>query len=390
MKKLPVLLPLYLWLLCFQNACAQADSRLDSLIREKMKSSGIIGMGASIIVQQKMVWSQSFGFANKELRTPFTSRTVMNIGSVTKTFTGICLMKAKEQGLLELDKDINTYLPFKINNPYYPDSIITLRQLATHTSGLADRYPFYTDSLYYDYPNIPESLGQFLKAYFVKGGKYYTTENFVNAAPGTYRVYSNIGAGLAGYIIEQKTGLSLEAYAKKFIFQPLRMKNTHWSLNQKLVKQHAQLYQKKNGETVEIPLYLGTTYPDGGIRTSVDDLSRFFIALLNEGRFQKVRIIEKATAEAMLRFQFPVPLKPSNVNTDKLNSGIFWATKMNATRIGHNGSDPGVRTFMLADLKKEIGIIIFFNTELPEEEEVKYFEIYDLLYQYAQQHLLSR
>jgi hypothetical protein len=86
----------------------------------------------------------------------------------------------------------------------------------------------------------------------------------------------------------------------------------------------------------------------------------------------------------MLRFQHTETNKPENVNIEKLNQGIFWATKLGATRIGHNGSDPGVRTFMLSDLTKEIGVIIFFNTELNEENEGKFFDFYEELYKYGE------
>ena len=71
------------------------------------------------------------------------------------------------------------------------------------------------------------------------------------------------------------------------------------------------------------------------------------------------------------------------MNVAKLNTGIFWTTKMGATRIGHNGSDPGVRTFMLSDLEKEIGVILFVNTKLSEKDEGIYFDIYEELYNYA-------
>jgi len=85
----------------------------------------------------------------------------------------------------------------------------------------------------------------------------------------------------------------------------------------------------------------------------------------------------------MLRFQFTESDKPDNVKLDKLNSGIFWATKMGGKRIGHNGSDPGVRTFMLSDLNKEIAVIVFFNTSLSEAEEDVFFDIYEDLYKYG-------
>ncbi|KGO96690.1 hypothetical protein Q767_02990 [Flavobacterium enshiense DK69] len=348
-----------------------------------MAETGIVGIGAAIIIDKNLVWEKGYGYADRENKIPFTPSTIMNIASISKTFTGACIMKAVEDGKLSLDEDINNYLPFRVVNPNFPNEKITLRQLATHTSGLADRYPFYTDSTYFHGGNKPEPLGEFLKNYFTPEGKYYSKNNFLKSKPGTYRDYSNIGAGLAGYIVELRTGKKLNEYAKKHIFKPLNMVDTGWSLSEININKHAKLY-KKHGDVIEpIQLYEQTTYPDGGIRTSVNDLSKFFICLLNDGKYGNTSILKKKTIDEMLRFQFNESNKPENVKLDKLNSGIFWATKMGATRIGHNGSDPGVRTFMLSDTNKEIGILLFFNTSFSEKEEGIFFEIYDGLYKYA-------
>ena len=358
-------------------------SSIDTFIERKMKESGIVGLGAALIVDKKIVWSKGYGYADRENKKPFTPSTIMNIASISKTFTGVCLMKAVEDEIVTLDEDINTYLPFKITNPNFLNEKITLRHLATHTSALIDRYPFYTDSTYYYGGSKPEPLGEFLKSYFVQGGKHYSKDNFLNAKPSTSRDYSNIGAGLAGYIIELRTGIKLNEFAKKYIFNPLKMSNSGWALNEIDINKHAKLYEKKGESIVQIQLYEGTTYPDGGVRTSVKELSKFFISLLNEGKYQKTRILKKETVVEMLRFQHTESNKPENVNLKKLNQGIFWATKLGATRIGHNGSDPGVRTFMLSDLNKEFAVIVFFNTSLNEKDEGIYFDIYEELYKYA-------
>lgn len=359
-------------------------SAIDSIIANKMKTLGIVGLGAAIIIDKKLTWTKGYGYADEIQKKPFTPNTIMNIASISKTFTGVCLMRAVEMGQLALDEDINTYLPFKVINPNFPNEKITLRQLTTHSSSLADRSPFYADSTYFYGGSKPEDLGIFLKNYFVAGGKYYSAANFLTSEPGTFREYSNIAAGLAGYIVELKTGEKLDTYAQKYIFGPLNMTNSSWSLATTNLKQHTKLYSKTGNKVNVIPLYEGTTYPDGGVRTTVNDLAKFFIALLNEGAYQGTRILKTASVKEMLQFQFTALNKPTNVKLDKLNSGIFWATKMGATRIGHNGSDPGVRTFMLTDLNKEIGVILFSNTSLSEEEELKFFDIYDELYQYGQ------
>ena len=205
----------------------------------------------------------------------------------------------------------------------------------------------------------------------------------MNSKPGTNRDYSNIGAGLAGYIIELRTGKTLNEYAQKNIFKPLKMQNSGWALNEVDTAKHSKLYEKKGDSVVQIQLYEVTTYPDGGVRTSVQGLSKFFISLLNDGKYKKTRILKKETVEEMLRFQYTETNKPENVKLNKVNQGIFWATKLGATRIGHNGSDPGVRTFMLSDLNKEFAIIVFFNTSLDENGENVFFDIYEELYKYA-------
>ena len=147
-------------------------STIDTFIERKMKETGIVGIGASIIIDKKVVWAKGYGYADKENGKPFTTSTIMNIASISKTFTGVCIMQAVEEGKVSLDEDINNYLPFKVINPNFPSEKITLRHLATHTSGITDRNPFYGDSTYYYGGRKPEPLGAFLKDYFAKGGNH--------------------------------------------------------------------------------------------------------------------------------------------------------------------------------------------------------------------------
>lgn len=356
---------------------------IDSFIVQRMDEAGIMGVGAAIILDKKVVWKKGYGFADKERAVPFSPDTVMNIGSISKTFTGVALMRAVQEGKLSLDEDINSHLPFKVINPHQPNEKITLRHLATHTSGISDRSSVYRDTYHYG-GAAPEPLGEFLKSYFVSGGRYYSKDNFLNVKPGTHREYSNIAAGLAGYIVEVAVGAKLNAYAKQHIFTPLGMNDTGWTLSEIERAKHAKLYVAQNGLTIPIPLYEGTTYPDGGVRTSVSDLSKFFIALLNDGVYEGTRILDRRSVEEMLRFQYTEANKPANVSLQETNSGIFWATRFNVTRIGHNGSDPGLRTFMLSNLANDVGVILFTNTSLSGEEARHYNAIFLELWKHAE------
>ena len=363
------------------------ESSIDSIIEKKMSESGTVGLGAAIIVDKKVVWIKAYGYADKDNKVLFTPNTIINIGSISKTFTGVSLMQAVEDGRVSLDEDINKYLPFKVINPFLPNEKITLRNLSTHTSGITDRSPIYEKAYHYG-ADSPEPLGEFLKNYFKPNGKYYSKDNFLNVKPGTYREYSNIAAALAGYIVEIRTGEKLNNYSKRRIFKPLKMNDTGWFLSEIKLANHSKLYNKKGDLTKPVQLYGLTTYPDGGVRTSVSDLSKFFICLLNGGAYEGARILKEKSVEEMLKFQYTALNKPENIELNEINSGIFWATKRNVLRVGHAGTDPGIRTEMLSDLRQEVAVILFVNTEITTSEGEAnfrpFFSISDELWKYAQ------
>ncbi|MFT3806338.1 serine hydrolase domain-containing protein [Arenimonas sp.] len=362
----------------------KATPDLDATIAKQMEEAAIAGLGAAILVDGRIVWAKGYGYADVAKRAPFTPDTIMNIGSITKTVTGVALMRLVQEGKLSLDADVNTYLPFKLVNPHQPGAVITLRQLATHTSGITDRWDVYKDT--YHYGGEPEqTLGDFLKAYFLPGGKHYSEENFLDKRPGTHRDYSNIGAALAGYIVELKSGEPLSDYTRRNIFLPLGMSNTGWTLAGIDRSRHSQLYVSQNGMTIPIPLYGLTTYPDGALRTSVADLSRLFAALLNDGAYEGARILDEGTAREMRRFEYTEANKPDNVKLDEKNTGIFWQSKYNVTRMGHGGSDPGISTEMLASLSRDIGVVLFVNTSTSGEEARANAAIFAALWKQAEE-----
>ncbi|KAB7762496.1 serine hydrolase [Xanthomonas maliensis] len=349
-----------------------------------MDDAGIVGMSAAIIRDRQLVWTGGFGFADRERAIAFTPDTVMNIGSISKTVTGVALMQAVQDGRLSLDADINAYLPFPVRNPQYPQVPITLRQLATHTSSLTDRWEVYRDS--YRWQGQPVApLAVFLRGYLAPGGRDYRAQNYLPVAPGSHREYSNIGAGLVGYIVARAVGQSLERYTQARIFAPLGMQRTAWHRADLPPQVHATLYVNQMGVSVPIPPYALTTYPDGGLHTSVNDLSRFFIALLDGGHYQGARILAPETTAQMLQFQYTAANKPDKVALDEKNSGIFWASKYNVTRVGHGGSDPGVHAEMLSDLSHRDAVVLLSNTSLDSSDARVNAQLFDDLWRYALQ-----
>ena len=356
---------------------------LDSLIANKMAEAGVKGLAAAVIVNKQVVWMKGFGYADWEQRRPFTPHTIMNVASVTKPFVGVALMRAVSEGKLSLDADINQYLPFRVVNPHRPAERITLRHLATHTSGITDRPAIYGQV--YQFGRDPaEPLETFLPAYFTPGGKYYDAENFLTAKPGELREYCNVCAALAGFIVERAFGARLDVYTKREIFAPLGMTRTGWFMRDVDMANHSTLFVAQNGMAVPILHYGVTTYPDGGVRSSVADLSRFFVAMMNDGTVDGVRILDAAAATEMLRFQFTDASHPTNFPAAEGNSGLFWRTKYNGRLRGHGGNDPGVEIDMLTNESRSVGVIFLSNTSLSGTDRNATRAIFDALWKHGE------
>jgi CubicO group peptidase (beta-lactamase class C family) len=130
------------------------------------------------------------GWADRERRIRATSDTVFQLASVSKTLTSDGIMALVEDGVIDLDTDINTYLPFEVHIPHAPDAPITMRNLLTHTSAIRDRWqvwgtPWSEPTLYF-HGDSPILLGDFCRSYFVHGGtRYRRRKNFYERAPGS-------------------------------------------------------------------------------------------------------------------------------------------------------------------------------------------------------------
>ena len=349
----------------FFLSCDNKQSELFNFIESEIKHSKIPGIGLSIIVEGKTVLSKGFGYADIQNKIAFTDSTVMNIASISKTFIGVSMMNAAEKGLLNLDDDINKYLPFKVVNPYRPNKKIIIRYLLGHRSSIIDDQDIYFKQAYNYGGDSPTNLGNFLKNYLSEGGNKYSNKNFLNEDPGLKHSYSNIGAGLAAHILENIIDKPFNLITKELIFLPLDMKNTTWFLSEmKNQSIHAKLYKKDKdiNDFNEIEVYGLTTYPDGGLRTSIKDLTKYLNYIMYEKPALEQPIINKNSKKNMFTPDF------------EQDYAKFWDTK---NFIGHGGGDPGVATSMYFDPLNEIGVILFTNTSTYDDFYTLTKKIYD-------------
>jgi len=374
---------------------------LSQALSKTFQNSHIPGMAVAIVDKEKVLYQHQFGYADLTTKKPYTQHTIHNIGSTSKTFLGVAIMQLVEQGKLTLDTEINDILPFKINNPYHPEIAITIRQLATHTSSIRDRHFNYglraytsADDAKGNRKGLPLMykiqfkrmlknevlpLNEFLENTLSKKGKWYKKKHFYKTAPGTTEHYSNIGAGLAGYIVELVSGEKYADYVVNHILKPLKMDATGWTAATTNPTQFAKRYV--NG--VAFPNYDLTTYPDGALISSVADLSRYLMAMIS-GYKGESSILSAQSFQEMMRNQYDQSPLVNSIKETKGRSGIFWDifAKKGKGEIGHNGSDPGILTFMYFDPESGIGCLLFTNTDAADKNSKEVVKMWEILIKY--------
>jgi CubicO group peptidase (beta-lactamase class C family) len=331
------------------------------------------GLSAGIIKGGKLVCVSVAGVANIEEKRAVTPDTLFAWASVSKTITAVTIMTFFDEGKFKLDDPINTRLSsFQVSVPKCPSKPITFRHLLTHTSSIVeseDDGPY--EASYVQGADSPIGLGDFLKSYLVSGGaNFNATTNFVAGCPGTQFVYSNVGAGLIGFLAEQMSGAgsgaggankSFEQLAQERVFKPLRMNETSFRLKG-LDASHIAMPYLRSTSAFKPAGHLGfPTYPDGLIRTSVPQMARFLLMFMQLGELDGTRVLARTTAEEMRRVQFP--------DIDD-TQGLIWTFDGEfpgrPRMLGHNGGDPGTSSNLYFDPADGSGVLLVANGEWRE------------------------
>ena len=374
------------------------EEELINFINDVVESNNLPGVSVSVVKGSNIVWNKGFGMANIEQDIIVSDNTMFMLASVSKTVTAAALMKLWENGLIDLDQNINDYLSFNVTHPNFPLTPITAKMLLTHTSGIKDNWsvmPYYEGDSDID-------LSRYLQEYLVPGGDFYNqSQNFTNNPPGTNFSYSNIGAALVGHLVEAISSQPFNEFCNQHIFEPLDM-DSKWFLSEVNLANLATLYEVSTGEgsgdncfeigcgffSYDNPCqcdgycdYFGdccddfeevcgdggpganfnpiehygySDYPSGQLRTSSNDLAKFLVLFNNDGIYQDVRILEQETVEYMKSIPYP------NIDSQQ---GVMWYYKNQNGRnlFGHNGGDKAVSADMFISLSDEIGVIVLTN-----------------------------
>lgn len=340
----------------------------------------IMGFSVAVVNEKGLIYDHGFGFTDIEQTKAYTSNTIQNIASISKTLIGVSLLKAQELGKLNMNDPINKYLSFKVSNPNHPEIPILIKHLAYHTSTITDLDEVYAKSYVlmksshnenegvYDYFNKPETnipLLEFLQNSLTQDGKWFLKETFLKTKPGEKYEYSNIGAALCAMIIESATRQDYRSFTKEHILKPLKMKSSGWSSRDINVDKRSRLFANKQKMIAEYSLI---TYPDGGFITSSNDLGLYLSELI-KGYDGAGTLLDKESYKILFE-------KKRFSNGEKSEvCGVFMEFRdgfLNVKKdlIGYNGSDPGVFTAMYFNPQTKTGTVVLVNTDTDFTDDV--------------------
>jgi len=316
---------------------------LDGFMSYSLAKDDIAGAVVVVVKDGQILTQKGYGYADVASHKPVDpAKTLFRPGSVSKLFTWTAVMQLVEQGKLDLDKDVNAYLDFKI--PPYHGKPITLRNIMTHTAGFEE---VVKDLIAHD-PKALMPLGTYVKTHL--------PERIFE--PGTTPAYSNYATAVAGYIVERQSGESFDNYIERHIFTPLGMANSSFRqpLPTQFVPQMSTGYKRASGDPQKFEIVVPA--PAGSLSSSGVDMGRFMIAHLQNGELGGNRILSAATAEQMHNTPLTL-ISPLN----RMELGFFETNINGREVIAHLGDTEYFHTSLHLMLKENVGFYVSYNSQ---------------------------
>ncbi|MBW1809664.1 MAG: beta-lactamase family protein [Deltaproteobacteria bacterium] len=347
----------FLCCLIFPGWQASADSdqidetalhkRIEARINAEITKNGFPSLAFGIVQGDKLVFTKYSGLADRDAKKKATSKTLYRIGSISKVFTATLLIMARDSGHLRLDDWLATYLPADIPLAFDPKGAfeITLRHLATHSSGLA-RMPAAMRT------KKDDPYDRISKAELLAGLK----QTKMDFPIGRRYSYSNLGFSLLGVVLEKAFGQPYEKILEKLLLEPLGMKDTAVSLDKAKTTRLATPYSKSNTNKKTADWKLGAFSPAGGIASTIEDMALFIALQLKAGKSGK----HVVSSGSLTELHTPQRL----TNNWQGAVGLGWHVQPSnqyGDIVWHNGGMDGFRSYLGFAPARQVGIVILTN-----------------------------
>jgi CubicO group peptidase (beta-lactamase class C family) len=325
----------------------QVKRSVSLVIQKEMKKRKVNGLSIALVDDQHVVWAQGFGYADEENSVPATPETIYRVGSISKLFTATAIMQLVEQGRIDIDKPVHTYLPeFSIRTRFPNSDPITLRSLMTHHSGLP---------------------ANFYKGMWSKTPGPFTAvvnrikDEYAAYPPNFIFSYSNVGATLLGNVVEKTVGGDFASSMDDSLLRPMGMAHSSFSSRLNMKPGSAKGYG--NGKETEEPAL--RDIPAGGLNSTVLDLSRFMQMVFARGWSGGRQILKRETLTEMLRPQNTgVPLDLNfRVGLGWMLSSLGPMNIQNAGPVAHHGGTMLYYHSQLVILPEhKLGVVVLANS----------------------------
>lgn len=338
---------------------------LEAFVLEKMVTTRLPGLAFALIEEGQVVHQRGMGFTNLDRRNPPTEKTMFGIGSVTKVFTALAVMQLREQGKLDLEDPVGDHLGIPL---LARDEPIRIRHFLSHSSGI---------------PALGFSESKMSRRWHTEGYPIGSTadlltfmagsESWIHSEPGKRWAYLNEGYVLLGAIIEAASGVPYTQYIKQALLEPLGMKRSHFE--RKIVEQDENRvtpYMRDRDNKLFVGSNLYSDIPAaGGLVSTVEDLSKLTLALLNDGITEDgVQIIE---SESLALMQTPaVEMTASETNLfpnhrgscsiERFGLGLYLQEDFLGINVaGHGGGVMGSTGHIAFAPKEGLGVVLQTN-----------------------------
>ncbi len=366
----------FLFMVVF-GAHAQRSAQAETEIAAIMAQYQAIGASVAVVKGSEVVYNHSFGLKNVATGEPLENDHVFRIASISKSFVTTGIMQLVEAGKLSLDDDVSELIGFRVRNPKFPDSVITLRMILSHRSSINDKNGYFTLDAFH-----PDKNPDWANAYN-------------DYAPDAGYQYCNLNFNLAGTILEKYSGERFDRYIQRHILEPLGLYGGFYvdDLDRsRLVTlyeydgegdrfvESPEAYQSRADALKSYVMGYSTPVlsPTGGMKMSAKDLARYMVMHMHYGRANGVRILSEVSSLAMQSVQTPGPGYGMSLRAiDNLIP--------EKTMIGHEGVSYGLYSAMYFQPAEKFGIVVITNgcnTGFSNGDIVNDFlmAVYDCLY----------
>jgi CubicO group peptidase (beta-lactamase class C family)/D-alanyl-D-alanine dipeptidase len=324
-----------------EDRFAAIAERIRAAVRPAVERGEVPAVSIALVDDQRIVWAEGFGLADPDGKVPADAGTIYRVGSVSKLFTALAALRMVEQGKLDLDEPVSTYLAdFNPRNKF--GKPITLRHLMSHRSGLVRESPV---GNYFDgtAPTIEATV------------RSLNATDLVHE-PGTKTKYSNAAVAVVGRVVEVVAGRPFAEHVREEILRPLGMNASDFEHTTEVGKRLARAKMwTYEGREWDAPDFALGTLPAGNLYSTVLDLGRFLSALFAGGG----PVVRPETLGSMMEIQFAGPEAKAGYGLG-FSIGTFDAGdgKEPRKRFGHGGAVYGFSTDVIALPDEKLGAIV--------------------------------